>query len=97
LFPYMGGIVRELKGTALIDTGWDAARATCGRKIPTARAVRYSLSPFGLGVRRQNPKMFKLQGQAVSPVLRYWSRLFLLRRLSRYTTNRAQAAINRIT
>jgi hypothetical protein len=36
---------------------------------PTAYAVGYSLSPFGLGVRRQEPKMYKLQGLgAAKPV-----------------------------
>ena len=45
VFPHMGGIVKELKRTALTppDGGY-VGPSTC----PTARAVGYVLSPFGL-------------------------------------------------
>ena len=45
LFPYLGGIVKELIGTALTppDGGY-VGPSTC----PTACAVGYFLSPFGL-------------------------------------------------
>ena len=44
-FPYLGGIVKELKGTALTppDGGYVGSSTS-----PTACAVGYFLSPFGL-------------------------------------------------
>ena len=45
LFPYMGGIVRELKGTALTPPGGGYVSPL---PRPTACAVGYVLSPFGL-------------------------------------------------
>ena len=45
LFPYMGGIVKELKGTALTPPGGGYVSPSTR---PTACAVGYVLSPFGL-------------------------------------------------
>jgi hypothetical protein len=45
LFPYMGGIVKELKGTALTPPGGGYVGSSTR---PTACAVGWFLPPFGL-------------------------------------------------
>jgi hypothetical protein len=45
LFPHMGGIVKELKGTALTPPGGGCVGPPTR---PTACAVGYFLPPFGL-------------------------------------------------
>jgi hypothetical protein len=45
VFPYMGGIAKELKGTALTPPGGGYVGSSTR---PTACAVGYFMSPFGL-------------------------------------------------